>query len=158
MELTTTNLSLFQTSKSERSEFVAQILKDIENGVTDALKVHLQIKCMEDIIKGVTGSADYKEALLDQAQKHGKRFSYQNAEWEIRETGVSYDYGTCGDVVYDTLARQIQELEAKLKERAEWLKAIPEGGMSVVDEETGETWRVIKPMKKSTTAVAVKLK
>jgi hypothetical protein len=158
MELTTTNLSLFQTSKSERSEFVAQILKDIENGVTDALKVHLQIKCMEDIIKGVTGSADYKEALLDQAQKHGKRFNYQNAEWEIRETGVSYDYGTCGDVVYDTLARQIQELEAKLKERAEWLKAIPEGGMSVVDEETGETWRVIKPMKKSTTAVAVKLK
>lgn len=158
MELTTTNLSLFQTNKAERSAFVAQIIQDIQQGDTDALKVHLQMKCMEDIIKGVTSDAQYKEALLDQAYRRGKSFSYQNADWDIREMGVSYDYAGCGDVVLNELVRQAEELTAKIKERQEWLKVIPEGGMVVVDKDTGETWEVVRPVKRSTTTVAVKLK
>ena len=59
--ITTTDLSLFETTKAERQEFAQSVIKGIKDGISDPLKVHYQVKCMEDIIKNITSDADYKK-------------------------------------------------------------------------------------------------
>jgi hypothetical protein len=93
-ELTTTSiLALFETNKEQRQSFALSLVDEIEQGNVNPLKVHLQIKCMEDIIKLLNSNTIYKKAVLEEAEKQGqKSFEYQNAKVEIKETGVKYDF------------------------------------------------------------------
>jgi len=98
--ITTTDLSLFETTKAERQDFAQSVIKGIKDGLSDPLKVHYQVKCMEDIIKNITNDAEYKSMTLDEAAKYGKTFDHYNAKFEVKEMGVKYDYSVCNDPVY----------------------------------------------------------
>lgn len=151
-------VALFETSKQQRQTFVTMVIDSLTNGDVDPLKLHLQVKCMEDIIAALKEDATYKEQVLDAAQANGKSFEYQNAKIEIREVGTKYDYSKCDDPTYNELAQQNEATKAALKARETVLKAIPITGMVITDEATGETNKVYPPAKSSTTSVVVTLK
>jgi hypothetical protein len=159
-ELTTTSLlALFETNKEERQSFALSVISEIESGNIDPLKVHLQVKCMEDIIKLLNSNTIYKSSVLESAQKYGqKSFDYMNSKIEIKETGVKYDYSQCGDVILDKLNWQAENLAKDIKARETILKAVSEKGMIMTDTETGESFTVYPPSKSSTTSIAVTLK
>lgn len=113
---------------------------------------------MEEIIKKIAADDGYKAAVLTEAEKHGKSFDYQSAKFTVRETAVSYDYQNCNDSVLFEMMEQAERLAESIKLRQDFLKTIPEGGLTVVDEETGETYKVYSPIKRSTTSVAVTLR
>jgi hypothetical protein len=98
-ELTTTSiLSLFETTKEERQSFCLDIVSKLESGEANPLKVHLQIKAAEDLIKKLNENTVYKSYLLDASQKYGaKSFEYGNAKFEIKEVGTKYDFTNCND-------------------------------------------------------------
>lgn len=159
-ELTTTSiLSLFQTDKSQRESFASDIVQRIDNGEVDPLIVHLQLKCMEDIIKVINSNSSYKNAILEASQQQGqKTFQFHNSKFEIKEVGVKYDFSKCEDIVLAKLHKQLEDLSAEVKARETMLKTVSEKGMIVTDPETGETFTVYPPAKSSTTSVAVTLK
>lgn len=155
MELSVVStLSLFETTKDERASFVNQMVTAIQEGNADPMKVHLQIKCMEQLIEDLKSRPEYKDAVLEEAAKYGKKFEHYNAEWSIRETGVKYDYSNCGDEQYNELQAQKIELDAKIKERSKFLQNIPISG--VADPDNGNM--IYPPSKNSTTSVIVTLK
>ena len=145
---------LFRTSKIERQLFVASIVETIEQGQTNPLKIHLQIKAMEDIITQLKENVTYRHALLSEAEKHGKKFEYQNAEIAIREVGTKYDYSTTEDVVIADLLRQKEELDKVIKNRQKMLQTLPASGMA--DPINGNM--IYPAVKTSTTSVVVTLK
>jgi hypothetical protein len=159
-DLTTTSiLSLFETDKSQRESFCMDLINRIDSGEADPLKVHLQIKCMEDIIKLLNSNTVYKAALLEASEKMGqKSFEFHNAKFEIKETGVKYDFSKCGDVVWETLDSAGSTISDQIKEREKFLKTVPQKGMTVVNDQTGEVETIFPPSKSSTTSVAVTLK
>jgi len=158
MELTTQGiLSLFQTTKAERSTFIADVMERIENGTADAIKVHLQLKAMEEIVKTLTTNESYKTHLIDAAEKNGKKFMAFNAEFSIKEMGQKYDFTYCGDVELLEFYTQQEKLKYLIKEREDFLKKVPVSGMQKVTE-TGEVITLFPPSKTSTTTVAVTLK
>lgn len=150
-------LELFQTTKLQRQSFCMDVISKLEAGEADPLKVHLQVKAMEDLIKQLTDNPVYKSYLLDQAAKYGKRFEYINAQFEVKEMGVKYDYSNCGDGEMAALLLQETELKDKIKKRGEFLKTIPVSGMTIVNENGGEVETIYPPTKTSTTAISVKL-
>lgn len=152
----TSIVALFETTKSERQSFVLNIVDALET--TDPLKVHLQVKCMEDVIKQLNANTVYKRSILEAAEKLGKTFEINAAKFEIKETGVKYDYSQCNDDEMATLLKEQEELTAKIKAREAFLKTVPPKGMAVVMEGTGEVLTVYPPAKSSTTSVAVTLK
>jgi hypothetical protein len=155
-ELSTQVLQLFHTTKEQRKEFVQNVVSSIENGEADAIKVHLFIKSMEDLVKQVNDDKTYKQYLLDAAEKNGKKFSAFNAEFSIREVGVKYDYSQCNDPEIVDLENQINELTEKLKGRYKFLQTVPQSG---IDVRVGdEMLTVYPPSKSSTTSVTVTLK
>ena len=158
-ELSTTNiLSLFETTKTERQSFVENVIDKIVAEEVDMLKIHKQLKSLEDISSQLQDNKTYKEYLLNAAEKHGKKFQYQNAEFIIKEVGTKYDYSNCNDLELNDLMRQMDVLKAKIDKKQETLKHLPLSGMLTTDEKTGDTYKIYPPSKKSTTAVSVTLK
>lgn len=154
--ITTTDLSLFETTKAERQEFAQSIINGIKDGHTDPLRVHYQVKCMEEIIKTITSNPEYKFITLIEAEKYGKSFEHFNAKFEVKEMGVKYDYSVCKDPIYDELSQELSDLEDRVKAREKYLKAVPkEGVQTLIDD---ELVTIYPPAKSSTTTITVNLK
>ena len=156
---TTSVLSLFDTDKDGRELFVVSINNAIQSGYVSPLDVYLQLKNIEAIFKGLTDTSDknkqsgvakqFKESLLLEAEKNGKKFEFKNAECSIVEAGTKYDFSQCGDPVYFSLVEEMKQLDKKVKERENYLKSITE---------LGEVIFLFPPSKKSTTTFIVELK
>ncbi len=166
-QLTTTSIvALFDTNKAQRESFVTDLLERIETGDVNALDVHLQVKCMEDIIARLTDSKKYtptatryRESLMHEVDKHpGKEFEYHRAKIKKSENGTKYDFSKCGDWQVELLAVQADAADKKLKERQEFLKSIPEEGLEQLNKETGEITTSYRPTKTSTSSITVTLK
>ena len=166
-ELTTADsiLALFETTKEQRESFVRDVVRQLDCGQTDPLKIHLQIKAMSEIIERLTDRKKYAatakvyaDHLLFAAQMHGKEFTYQNAKFAIRETGTAYDFSNCNDSKLNELQARFDALKAELDARKEYLKAVPASGITAIDETTGEVQKIYPPSKSSTTSVTVTLK
>lgn len=152
-------LSLFETNKEQRQSFVVRIVEALQSGQVDPLKAHLQVKCMESIIKDLNANKTYKSQVLDAASKYGaKSFEFNNAKMEIKEAGVKYDFSNCADPVLVSLCQQQAIIDKKVKDRETFLKTVPEKGMIVTDEESGETFTCFPPSKSSSTTVVTTLK
>ncbi len=116
-----------ELTKNEISVIANDVVDDIMlNG--NPLKVAESIKIMEEIIDAVKSDKRYKDYALQELAKYGKCFvSDRGVKIEPMESGGRYDYKTCGDPV-------VIELEAKLKERQEFLKKLPKDGMDNSDK------------------------
>lgn len=159
-DLTTTSiLALFQTTKEERQSFTLDLINKIENGEADPLKIHLQVKCMEEIIKLLNSNTIYKQAILAAAEKYGqKSFEFMNSKVEIKEMGTKYDFEKCNDKEWEFLDATAKADANNLKERETFLKTVPAKGLEIVDKFTGEMVTIYPPSKSSTTSIAVTLK
>jgi hypothetical protein len=159
-ELTTTSLlALFETNKEQRMDFVLRVIDALDSGTVDPLKIHLQVKCMEGIVKGLNENTVYKSHILGAAEKQGqKSFEFHNSKMEIKEVGVKYDFSKCEDIGLNAMYDQLALLESKIKQRETMLKALSPKGLTITDEDTGETYTVYPPAKSSTTSVTVTLK
>lgn len=155
-ELTLSNLSLFETTKEQRQQFCNNVINVLNEGMADPLKIHLQVKCLEDIIKQLTSNAEYKDFLLTEASKYGKTFEQYNAKFEIKEMGVKYDFTACGDPLMNDLLIQQSELDKAIKERQTFLKGIPAQGLETIIGD--EVITLYPPTKTSTTSITVNLK
>lgn len=155
--LTTTSiLGLFQTDKAQRFSFVRDVINRILVGDADPIKVHLQVKAMEEIIKEITSDPQYRDALLDESAKYGRTFERYNGKFSIKETGTRYDYSQCGDPDLAELYQKKAELDAKIKAREAFIKMLPVEGIDIVTED-GELRKIYPPAKSSTTSVTVSL-
>lgn len=154
---TTSILALFETDKAQRESFCMDLISRIDSGEADPLKVHLQIKCLESIIKMLNENTVYKSAVLDASEKQGaKTFQFHNAKFEIKEVGTKYDFSKCNDPLHAVLTQNLEIAKDELKERETLLKSVPAKGMDV--RVNDELVTVYPPSKSSVTAVAVTLK
>jgi hypothetical protein len=162
-QLTLSNLSLLNSTKAERKAFVEEVMIQLEEGNHDPLKFHVNIKNMEGILKAFTDKKDspliaerYSKLLLDEAEKHGKKFEMYNAAFQVKEAGTKYNYEKCNDPVIASLHAQLAELTEKVKEREKFLQTLPDSGMEV--RHGDELITIYKPSKSSTTTVSVTIK
>ncbi len=153
---TQTDLSLFETSKTERQEFAQAVINNAKEGLLNPLKLHLQVKCLEDLIKQITSHPNYKELTLDEAYKYGKTFEHYNAKFEIKEMSVKYDYSVCNDPIYNSLKIELEALQEKIKAREMVLKSLSPQGLQTLIED--EVVTLYPPNKTSTTTISVNLK
>lgn len=131
------------------------IRESVLSGEVNALDFAAQISALEKLFKNLKTDHLIKDAVLEEAEKYGaKSFEKGNAKFQIKETGVMFDYDNCEDAEYNDIVNQIDKLTRVKKERESFLKSItPE--MEVY----GKDGIQLKPaVKKSTTSVTVILK
>ena len=114
-DLTTKSiLSLFDTDKAERASFVSNVIQAINDGHIEPLKLHVQVKCMEDILSKIKEHPEYRDAITIEAAKYGRgKHELHNATFELKATAGRYDYSH--DAEWCRLRDELKAREGFLK-------------------------------------------
>jgi hypothetical protein len=146
-DITTTGiLSLLDTTKAQRATFVSDLISRIEEGQADPIKVKLQVKKMEELVKAIQENKRFRELLMDEAVKLGKTFERYEAKFENRSAPAKFDFTACNDAEHTRLTASIEELKCRLKERESFLKSMPSCGLDIVTDD-GEVYKIYPPVK-----------
>lgn len=153
-------LAIINNSKAQNKTLAATFIQEIEDGVIDPIKAHIYLKSIEDLLNNFFDGKShpdtvkrYKELVVDEAIKNGKRFEKYGATFEVKEAGTQYDWSVCNDSVLDELIEKAKFYKDEVTKRQDFLKMIPSEG--VANPSNGEL--VYPPNKTSTTSLTVKL-
>ena len=141
-------------SKVSIDNLAKSIIKPITDGDMDVIKSIATIRAVQEALEKVSDTL--KPLVVNELHKYSakeKIVSY-GTEFSLKEVGVKYDYSECGDAVLNDLMKQVEELNSKIKERQNFLKAVKDVEM-IVDMNTGELCEIRAPKKTSTTSYVV---
>lgn len=150
---------MLPTISNELSKTQIKIIADktasdiIDNG-QDIIQIADTIAKMELFIKELKANPDYLDYLITEVSKFGKGTTTSTGtKLELAEVGVKYDFSQCNDPRLIELEADLVFLEETIKQRKDFLKALSPSGVSVLDQETGETITLYPPSKTSKSSV-----
>ncbi len=78
-------------TKAEISVAAAKLVERVDEGYMNPLPAYGQLTALEEAIKAA--KERIKEPALDEAERYGqKTFAAYGCEYQVKETGVKYDY------------------------------------------------------------------
>jgi hypothetical protein len=146
-------INLMPSTNNEVDKMFTLIKQEILSGKENPLKLEVQLKAMETLIKKLRSDNEIKEQMIDEGMKYPeKSFELFGAKFIKTTVGVKYDFSACRDSEYDDLKVKFDNLKAKLKEKEDFLKSLKQ---QVANPDTGE---IIYPAKKTgKESISVKL-
>ena len=148
--------NLTRTAISDQSNLLIQ---SIIGGEIDPLRAVAKIRFLSDMLAAALKDDRVKDVILTEIDRNGgKEASAFGVKFQQKEMGVSYDYTVCGDPEYDQLAQEMEDLKARMKEREKFLMGIPAEGLPMVDQETGDCYKIIRPLRRASLGYSVTFK
>lgn len=142
-------------TKTAQKETVDSLVTQVIGGEVDAVETFIKAKALYETLGAFLKNSGVVETTISECEKNGHEGAlYNGARMIVAEAGVRYDFSSCNDPKWNDLAAQKATIEAQLKERETFLRAIP-GSQTIVNEETGEVATVYPPTKTSSTTVKV---
>lgn len=141
-----------EITKNQIQIIAESYLENISNK-GKVLELADMISKMEYFIKLVRENKDYIEEVRSEVQKFGKEYkSPSGTKIELAEVGTKYDFTHCGCSELLELEDIQDQVETKIKAMKDFLKALPDEGMMVMNSTTGELEMVFPPIKTSTSS------
>lgn len=144
-------------SRKEQAVMASALAGRVLDGDVDPIRYYVQARSLMEVLKQFSENPGVKACVLSEIEKYGKSVDMSGAKLDIRETACKTDYSGCGDIVYNRLVEQKEELDKKIKEREASLKVLS-SSRTEVDEETGEVFTINPPARSSVTSFAVTFK
>jgi hypothetical protein len=142
-------------SKTELSIIAEHSINEIiENkNVGEVIDV---IAKMEYLIKEIRSNKEFVEFVRGYISLNGKEYKLPTGtKIELAEVGTKYDYSNCNDSLLNELEEHKNMLDEKIKERQQFLKALPIEGIEVLQGDLLE--KIYPPNKSSTSSFKVTL-
>ena len=118
-------ISKIPQTKQEIDIYAINIRNIFFSGDVSELFLWKNINAMHSLLSKVKDDDKIKKLVVkkrdDIKEKHYENYG---AIFDIRETGVKYDYAACGDAEYDEICAEVEKWTNKKKEREEFLKTI----------------------------------
>lgn len=150
-------IHLMPSTADEVNRFANRVIQSVKYDGENPLSLLIQIRGMEKAFKIITEKI--QENLLNEAEKYpDKKFEFKGNEIEKAEIGTSYDYTVCGDPDWEMFHIEEKTAADRRKERETFLRALPPGPTTIVDNMTGEIITIRPPSKKSTSGLKVFIK
>ena len=135
------------------------LIQPIIDGEIDPLQAVAKIRFLSDMLTAALKDDRVKDIILGEIDKNGgKDATAFGVKFTQKEMGVSYDYTVCGDPEYDRLAAEMEDLKARMKDREKFLMGIPAEGLPMVDQETGDCYKIIRPLRRASLNYSVTFK
>ena len=126
------------------------LIQPIIDGEIDPLRAVAKIRFLSDMLAAALKDDRVKDVILNEIDKNGgKEVTAFGVKFSQKEMGVSYDFSVCGDPEYDRLAKEMEALKSQMKEREKYLLGIPSEGIPMVDQETGDCYKIIRPLRRA---------
>jgi len=149
-------LTLAPNTQTSIDVFSDGVIQSVQAGEINPLTVLIQIRAMEKAFERIL--KETKDNIMREADRYpGNEFEYAGNKVTKTEHGVRYDYGSCGDPIYQRLFEVAFEANGQLKERENFLRAV-KVPFKTVDEGTGEVATISPPTKKSTSGLNVSIR
>jgi len=149
-------LALFAAcTAQQRASFSSQVIEGIDNGYTDPIKIMSAIKNLYAILEDIEKFA--KEHVIQELEKNGGKLELYGTSFQKKEAGTKYDYSQTKDQRYEYLTFELEAAKKTIKDREDFLKSLPVDGQLITDEMTGETYKIYRPIKTSTTTFSAVL-
>lgn len=144
------------STAAEVARFSTQVIRSVKNGEVNPLKILVLLRSLEAVSELVR--EEIGEEILTEAEKHSeKKFEVFGALVEKSELGTKYNYAKSGDVEWRRLDDDAKKAKGNLTLREEFLRTLREP-LTLVNEDTGEVYKVSPPQKTSKSGVKVYLK
>ena len=139
---------------------LARGVKDnILAGEIDGLDAMVALKGVKKAVELLEKDADINDSVMRSFDRYNeKTVNLKHASITIKDTGVKYDYTVCNDKVYNDLMIELDALNKRIKERQEFLKALPEHGLDTYDHDTGELYTLYRPLRLASQTLEYKFK
>ena len=135
------------------------LIQPIIDGEIDPLRAVAKIRFLSDMLAATLKDDRVTDVILNEIDKNGgKEVTAFGVKFTQKEMGVSYDFTVCQDPEYNRLATEMETLKAKMKEREKYLMGIPAEGIPMVDQETGDCYKIIRPLRRASLGYAVTFK
>lgn len=149
-------LRLMPTTASQIGQFSKQLIQGVQEGNINPLELLVVLRALGGVSKTVLDCIN--ENIQTAADKYNeKEFEVFGAKIQKGDVGVEYDYKSSGDRDWERFATDEATAAARRKERETFLRSLKEP-MSVLDEDSGETWQIRPPLRRSKSGVKVFLK
>ena len=152
-ELTTFNSAIELdeiVSKTNLERLTRHLVQLIEDGEVNPLDAIVKMHAMGKLVEGVTKNIMVKDVVRAELERYGtKTVKYEGVTFQLKAVSTRYEYSVCNDPVWQRLKNNADIAAAALKEREEFLKAIPLEGFTQVDPLTGEVVQTVRPEKRS---------
>lgn len=143
-----------ELSKTQIKVIADQTAQDIIDNGQDVIKIADTIAKIEFFIAELKKSPEYLDYLISEVAKYGKGMTTSSGtKLELAEVGVKYDFSQCNDPELVELEADLVYLEERIKQRKDFLKALSPSGISVLNQETGETITLYPPSRLSKSSV-----
>ena len=147
-------------TKEAAEAFVVDLITEVHTGnegSPTALKAYLMADDMEKALK------ELKKELREDAIKEFDLHSQKTAtvfghKVTKKEAGTTYDYSKTNDAKLGILECELADAMILLDDRQSFLKSLPIEGFDTFDKDTGETFKLYPPIKKSTTTLSISSK
>jgi len=154
METALSTISVLPSEKLEVAQFARMLKSEILANDRDPLMILKHLKLIQKTLDDVLTDNEIDEHFLTEAEKYKeKTFKHLDCEFSIMETGVKTDFKECGDSKWFDLQKKLTDLKKELKDRENFLKALPYEG--TVDPVNGNF--LTKPTRTSKTKVTITL-
>lgn len=151
METVTSYLKLLPETKEQVNLAFNQVKHSFLSGNEDALKMWIQFKAFESLLKAISSDPEIKDTVLSEAMKYGANsFETGSAKVQIKEAGTKWEYN---DTIISDFEAKISELTETKKKREKMLQSLI---APMWDEQTGA--EVVPAIKTSSTIVQITLK
>lgn len=133
------------TSKSKIARLAREYRDEIIEGEINPLMAAAILKAMEDFTKTLRADILIKDAVKTELDKYPeKTIKFSGVTFQKKRVGTKYIYDETGDPVYIALKKEQDAILSRVKDREEFLKNLPDGGLEIIDDETGEVVRIYK--------------
>lgn len=143
-----------ELSKTQIKVIADQTASDIIDNGKDIIQIADTIAKMELFIKELKANPEYLDYLITEVSKFGKGTTTSTGtKLELAEVGVKYDFSQCNDPELLKWEEQYNQIDKEISDRKEFLKKVSIKGMTIIDEETGETVTIYPPSRSSKSSV-----
>ena len=144
-------LDFTTVNKTNYKAMATQLAEVVEQGIVSPLDAYTRLKAIEAMVsearKLIDATAKSELSKYDKQEK----VVFNGYELSQRESGVSYDFSACNDIVWNDINMQLIILTEQRKEREAFLKAIKAPQPLITTD--GELYTVHPPVKKSSTSI-----
>ena len=124
-------------------------LIDIEEAKVDLLKKYLEVKARLDYDKAYIETIQ-SEVVKEIEKYPEKTFDLHGRKISTMESGTNYDFINTGDIEFCLAEEDFLRTKKRFDDRKTFLKNL-KGAITLLDESSGEVYRVTAPVKTSYT-------
>jgi hypothetical protein len=167
MDATEIKPGLLKLSKANVEEFhlrMKSLIFDSGNGMFEYLGIvkfftKLNAQIFGDSQAGIAEDRELLDYARGEVAKYGKNgYTAPNSvKYVNQETGTKYNFEQCNDQVLVELYSELVDIKTRIKEREDFLKAIPAKGTDILDPDTGEVTTLYPPAKSSKSSIVITL-